>query len=126
MDQLTIYDIKQEKKPRLCPNCIYWQLLPEHEQPPEGWGERGYCSKHSQNTSYYNRGCSFYQEWTKEPDWRLNVKKLPFYKLHRYITVLECMYSADMFKHRVIKSNMDKNWRKYWTKNGIECKQEDL
>lgn len=125
MKQLEIFGY-ENKKPKLCPNCIYWTLLPEHEQPKEGWGERGYCGKHSQNTSYFNRGCNFYQEWETEPEWRINVKKLSHYKLLRYVTVLECMYSEDMFKHSVIKSEMDKNWRKYWTKNGIECKQSEL
>ena len=40
-----------------CGNCQNWQLLPEDEQPPNGWGIRGLCS------GYTTAQTSYCQEW---------------------------------------------------------------
>lgn len=33
-----------------CENCIRWHRYPKDEQPPCGWGIKGWCNEHSQKT----------------------------------------------------------------------------
>lgn len=40
-----------------CGNCQNWQLLPECDQPPNGWGIRGLCS------GYTTSQTSYCEEW---------------------------------------------------------------
>lgn len=124
MKQLSIYEIEQEKKPKRCANCVYWELLPADQQPRR-WTTCGYCNRHSQDIVYFNNGCEFYNEWTEEPYWRKQLKQLSHYRLLEHISLLEIKYNDDPFKHETIKSCME-NWEEYWTKNGIVCKQENL
>ena len=124
MKQVSIFDIETEHKPRKCPNCIYWELLPKNEQP-KYHNSYGWCGKHSEKCSFINGGCEFYQEWTEEPYWRKYIKSLDHYRCLEYISLLECKYKENWWEHEVIQSKM-RNWEKYWTKYGIEVKQEEL
>lgn len=48
-----------------CGNCQYWQLLPECDQPPCGWGVKGLCGGHrSQNRNHTSQTsyCQDYRE----------------------------------------------------------------
>lgn len=46
-----------------CGNCKFWQLLPEYDQPPCGWGVRGLCGSHQSRNQYTTSQTSVCQEW---------------------------------------------------------------
>ena len=52
-------------KPRRCENCVYWDIDPEYDQPPDGWGVYGLCNhlhegeRHTQKTGHF----SCCQDW---------------------------------------------------------------
>lgn len=49
-----------------CKDCKYWELLPENEQPPDGWGVMGQCNFiHSDEQIGYTKTeeFSYCQNW---------------------------------------------------------------
>lgn len=46
-----------------CGNCQFWQLLPEYDQPPNGWGVRGLCGSQRSRNMYTTAQTSYCQEW---------------------------------------------------------------
>ena len=40
-------------KDKRCGNCQFWEILPECDQPPNGWGIRGYCSGYTTSQTSY-------------------------------------------------------------------------
>lgn len=40
-----------------CGNCQFWEMLPESDQPPYGWGVKGFCR------GYKTSQTSYCQEW---------------------------------------------------------------
>ena len=51
-----------------CGNCEYWQLLPEYDQPPNGWGIRGLCGSHQCQNQFTTSQTSYCQEF-KRGEW---------------------------------------------------------
>lgn len=51
-----------------CGNCQYWQILPEYDQPPCGWGTRGLCGGHESQNRYTTAQTSYCQEWRNKYD----------------------------------------------------------
>ena len=49
-----------------CNNCIYWDLDPEYDQPPDGWGVFGIC----QHLHEGQRSCGKTDQWSYCQDWR--------------------------------------------------------
>lgn len=49
-----------------CGNCKYWQILPEYDQPPCGWGIRGLCGSHVSRNQYTTSQVAYCQEWEKK------------------------------------------------------------
>lgn len=45
-----------------CGNCQFWELLPEYDQPPNGWGIRGICNGYSR-AQYLTSQTSCCQKW---------------------------------------------------------------
>ena len=54
--------VKEER----CGNCRFWQILPEYDQPPNGWGTRGLCGSHVSKNQYTTAQTSYCQEF----EWR--------------------------------------------------------
>ena len=50
-------------KDKRCGNCQYWQILPEYEQPPCGWGVRGLCGSHECQNQFTTAQTSYCQEY---------------------------------------------------------------
>ena len=50
-------------KDERCGNCRYWQILPEYDQPPCGWGVRGLCGSHQNQNRYTTAQTSYCQEY---------------------------------------------------------------
>lgn len=77
--QMTIFDLKnifqdltydrygkQHKAPawmhkERCENCCRWARYQTEEQPPSGWGVKGWCQEHSQKTDK----CSYCMNYEK-------------------------------------------------------------
>ena len=51
--------VKEER----CGNCKHWQLLPEHEQPPCGWGVKGLCGGHRSQNRHATSQTSYCMEF---------------------------------------------------------------
>ena len=56
-------------KDERCGNCAYWQILPEYDQPPCGWGVRGLCGSHQCQNQYTTSQTSYCQEWRAADIW---------------------------------------------------------
>lgn len=52
-----------------CGNCQYWQILPEYDQPPCGWGTRGLCGSHQSQNQYTTSQTSYCQEYKERSVW---------------------------------------------------------
>ena len=48
-----------------CGNCRFWQILPEYDQPPNGWAIRGLCGSHISKNQFTSAQTSFCQEWER-------------------------------------------------------------
>lgn len=50
-----------------CNNCVYWDLDPVDDQPPDGWGVKGLCQfiHEGQRGGYQHTG-----QWSYCQDWR--------------------------------------------------------
>lgn len=46
-----------------CGNCQFWQLLPEYEQPPNGWAVRGLCGSPISQNMFSTSQLSYCQEY---------------------------------------------------------------
>ena len=42
-----------------CGNCQFWNILPETDQPPEGWGVKGLCGSHRGMNMYRTSQCGY-------------------------------------------------------------------
>lgn len=49
-----------------CGNCAYWQILPEYDQPPCGWGTRGLCGGHRSQNRLTTAQTSYCQEYKEK------------------------------------------------------------
>lgn len=39
-----LFESPFQLNPKRCENCQNWSLLPKADQPPCGWGVKGYCA----------------------------------------------------------------------------------